>query len=146
MAAIEAIAEKNDGQEPEKTVADAKVGAVVGCTEPTASHTQVKTEGGGRKRKRHIFNAIRGQMEFYFGDANLSKDRFLRRYVEQDPCKYTYISLDNFVIVVVCRRAAGNISNVQQNQDTHTGCAANIDIAVQFTDAGIRRDWTQGSP
>ncbi|KAH8386831.1 hypothetical protein KR093_002817, partial [Drosophila rubida] len=48
---------------------------------------------GGRKRKRHLFNSIRAQMEFYFGDANLSKDRFLRRYVEQDP----YVPLDIFL-------------------------------------------------
>ncbi|EDW82415.1 uncharacterized protein Dwil_GK25140 [Drosophila willistoni] len=47
--------------------------------------TKAKKDDGGRKRKRHLYNAIRGQMEFYFGDANLSKDRFLRRHVEQDP-------------------------------------------------------------
>lgn len=41
-----------------------------------------------RKRKRHIFNAIRQQMEFYFSDANLAKDRFLKQLVEKDPCEY----------------------------------------------------------
>lgn len=40
-----------------------------------------------RKRKRHIFNAIRQQMEFYFSDANLAKDRFLKQLVEKDPCE-----------------------------------------------------------
>ncbi|ALC49164.1 CG42569 [Drosophila busckii] len=47
----------------------------------------------GRRRKRHLYNAIRAQMEFYFGDANLSKDRFLRRHVEQDP----FVPLDIFL-------------------------------------------------
>uniref|UniRef100_B5DTP5 Uncharacterized protein, isoform A n=1 Tax=Drosophila pseudoobscura pseudoobscura TaxID=46245 RepID=B5DTP5_DROPS len=32
-------------------------------------------------------------MEFYFGDANLTKDRFLRRYVDQDP----YVPLEIFL-------------------------------------------------
>ncbi|KAH8274225.1 hypothetical protein KR018_009076, partial [Drosophila ironensis] len=49
--------------------------------------------GGGRKRKRHLYNSIRAQMEFYFGDANLSKDRFLSRYVNQDP----YVPLELFL-------------------------------------------------
>lgn len=87
MAAKAVIAEENDGQEfkkPNSTVTEGE--AVVASTQSTVP-TSEKTDGGGRKRKRHIFNAIRGQMEFYFGDANLSKDRFLRRYIEKDPCK-----------------------------------------------------------
>lgn len=44
-----------------------------------------------RKRKRHIFNSIRQQMEFYFSDANLAKDRFLKQLVEKDPCEYCFI-------------------------------------------------------
>lgn len=40
-----------------------------------------------RKRKKQYFNAIRQQMEFYFGDANLSKDRFLNKLLATDPCK-----------------------------------------------------------
>ncbi|XP_055841511.1 la-related protein 7 [Episyrphus balteatus] len=40
---------------------------------------------GHRKRKRKFLNAIREQMEFYFGDANLSKDRFLMQLIAQDP-------------------------------------------------------------
>lgn len=56
-------------------------------TDGTVTLPTKSDRGGGRKRKRHLFNAIRTQMEFYFGDANLSKDRFLRKYVEQDPCR-----------------------------------------------------------
>ncbi|XP_011177357.2 la-related protein 7 [Zeugodacus cucurbitae] len=46
-----------------------------------------------RKRKRHHFNGIRAQMEFYFGDANLSKDRFLKQLIDKDP----YVPLDIFL-------------------------------------------------
>ncbi|EDW08050.1 la-related protein 7 [Drosophila mojavensis] len=93
MAAKAVIAEENDGQEfkkPNSTVTEGE--AVVASTQSTVP-TSEKTDGGGRKRKRHIFNAIRGQMEFYFGDANLSKDRFLRRYIEKDP----YVPLEIFL-------------------------------------------------
>lgn len=40
-----------------------------------------------RKRKKHYYNGIRAQMEFYFGDANLSKDRFLKQLIDKDPCE-----------------------------------------------------------
>lgn len=39
-----------------------------------------------RKRKKHYYNAIRNQMEFYFGDANLTKDRFLKQMIDKEPC------------------------------------------------------------
>lgn len=40
-----------------------------------------------RKRKKAKINEIRQQMEFYFSDANLSKDRFLNQLVANDPSK-----------------------------------------------------------
>lgn len=40
-----------------------------------------------RKRKKQFYNTIRNQMEFYFSDANLSKDRFLKKLIAEDPCK-----------------------------------------------------------
>lgn len=40
-----------------------------------------------RKRKKQFFNKIRKQMEFYFGDANLSKDRFLKKLLGENDCK-----------------------------------------------------------
>jgi len=84
------VPEKTDGQEVEKTNKadtgnDQAETRAAGALDVTTT-SSAKSDGGGRKRKRHLFNSIRGQMEFYFGDANLSKDRFLRRYVEQDPC------------------------------------------------------------
>lgn len=41
----------------------------------------------GRHRKKHLYNTILHQMEFYFSDSNLSKDRFLSQLISQDPCK-----------------------------------------------------------
>ncbi|XP_045768924.1 la-related protein 7 isoform X2 [Maniola jurtina] len=58
------------------------------------SHTDVsepptKHENNPRKRVRHrkkqIYENIMKQMEFYFSDANLSKDRFLGDLVKNDP-------------------------------------------------------------
>lgn len=139
MAAKAVVSEKHDGQEsdkPKSTDAEinqpetAAASIEVGAAPPPAKSDR----GGGRKRKRHLFNAIRTQMEFYFGDANLSKDRFLRRYVEQDPCKRIFIQTSfltsTYIVVTVFRRPARHISNIQQNQDAHTRCAANIHVVV----------------
>ena len=41
-----------------------------------------------RKRHRELHANILKQMEFYFGDANLSKDRYLSKLLYEDPCKY----------------------------------------------------------
>lgn len=41
-----------------------------------------------RKRKRLFYCMIRRQMEFYFGDANLSKDRFINKLLAVSECKY----------------------------------------------------------
>jgi La-related protein 7 len=40
-----------------------------------------------RHRKKHLYNAIREQMEFYFSDSNLSKDRFMSEALKLDECK-----------------------------------------------------------
>lgn len=48
-----------------------------------------------RKRKKQYYNAIRNQMEFYFGDANLSRDRFLKKLITEDPCKYEYKCIES---------------------------------------------------
>lgn len=41
-----------------------------------------------RKRKKQLYSKILQQMEFYFSDANLSKDRFLSDLTKKSPCKY----------------------------------------------------------
>lgn len=52
-----------------------------------------------RHRKKQKFNVIRQQIEFYFGDSNLSKDRFLKKLIDEDPCKsqHTYF---HFIILL----------------------------------------------
>lgn len=46
-----------------------------------------------RKRKKQIYNVIRQQMEFYFSNANLSKDRFLKKLIEDDTSKNIHLRL-----------------------------------------------------
>ncbi|XP_067635275.1 la-related protein 7-like [Eurosta solidaginis] len=45
------------------------------------------------KSKQYKYNAIREQMEFYFGDANLARDQFLRKLIDRDP----YVPLEKFL-------------------------------------------------
>lgn len=71
-----------------------------------------------RKRKKQYFSAIRQQMEFYFGDANLSKDRFLKNLIAANPCKYKYFMNDlnantNTKIYFYCRCSVGNVHEIQ---------------------------------
>lgn len=47
----------------------------------------------GRRRKKQLYKTVLDQMEFYFGDANLSKDRYLSQLVEDDP----YVPLEVFL-------------------------------------------------
>lgn len=49
---------------------------------------EVVPQKRGRHRKRQLYNAILQQMEFYFSDANISKDRFLAQLTSNDPCKF----------------------------------------------------------
>uniref|UniRef100_A0A6V7L5J3 La-related protein 7 n=1 Tax=Bracon brevicornis TaxID=1563983 RepID=A0A6V7L5J3_9HYME len=46
-----------------------------------------------RQRKKTLHAAILKQMEFYFGDANLSKDRFINNLIQNDP----WVNLDVFL-------------------------------------------------
>lgn len=45
------------------------------------------THKKGRHRKKQLYNSILQQMEFYFSDSNLTKDRFLTQLTKEDPCK-----------------------------------------------------------
>lgn len=47
------------------------------------------SRGKPRLRKKALHAAILKQMEFYFSDANLSKDRYLSELLKNNPCKYT---------------------------------------------------------
>lgn len=58
--------------------------------------TETSNKTGQRKprlRKKALHAAILKQMEFYFSDANLSKDRFLSNLIKNDP----YVSLSIFI-------------------------------------------------
>lgn len=54
------------------------------------SKQSAKTQNN-RRRKKQYYNRIRQQMEFYFGDANLSKDRYLNKLIAINPCKFEFI-------------------------------------------------------
>nr|KAG5707754.1 hypothetical protein BaRGS_003329 [Batillaria attramentaria] len=40
-----------------------------------------------------LLSAVKKQMEFYFGDANINKDRFMKQFVDSSPDGYLPISL-----------------------------------------------------
>lgn len=58
---------------------------------------ELKHDSSPRKRVRHrkkqLYENILKQMEFYFSDANLSKDRFLGEQVKNGP----YVPLEVFL-------------------------------------------------
>lgn len=50
-----------------------------------------------RKRKKALHTAIKNQMEFYFSDANLSKDRFMQNVIKDGPGNYiSYVIMLTF--------------------------------------------------
>lgn len=59
----------------------------------TTNKSSNVSRGKPRFRKKALHAAIRKQMEFYFSDANLNKDRFLSSLIKQDP----YIDLSVFI-------------------------------------------------
>lgn len=44
-----------------------------------------------RTRKKLLYASIRKLMEFYFSDANLSKDRYLATLIQENPCEYSFL-------------------------------------------------------
>lgn len=84
---------KKDISQQKESVKSDEVTQKIDNEELAATADLAECKKSYRKRKKHYFNAIRKQMEFYFGDANLTKDRFLRKLIDKDPCKWVYVCL-----------------------------------------------------
>uniref|UniRef100_A0A1B0FQW8 La-related protein 7 n=1 Tax=Glossina morsitans morsitans TaxID=37546 RepID=A0A1B0FQW8_GLOMM len=84
---------KKDISQQKESVKSDEVTQKIDNEELAATADLAECKKSYRKRKKHYFNAIRKQMEFYFGDANLTKDRFLRKLIDKDP----YVPLDLFL-------------------------------------------------
>uniref|UniRef100_A0AAG5DCZ0 La-related protein 7 n=1 Tax=Anopheles atroparvus TaxID=41427 RepID=A0AAG5DCZ0_ANOAO len=62
----------------------------------------------GRHRKKHKYNAIRKQIEFYFSDANLSKDRYMGQLMQKDP----FVPLEEFLKFNKIKALATNVEEI----------------------------------
>ncbi|XP_049835952.1 la-related protein 7 [Schistocerca gregaria] len=67
-----------------------------------------KPEDEVRRRKKRIYKALKNQMEFYFGDANLTKDKFLIDLIEKDK----YVDLAIFLRFNKIRSLTSNIEDI----------------------------------
>jgi len=70
---------------PVPQVQELKVDTIKRNNKSSVSH------GKPRLRKKALHASILKQMEFYFSDANLSKDRFLSELLKENSCKYTFL-------------------------------------------------------
>lgn len=61
-----------------------------------------------RKRKKQYYKRIRQQMEFYFGDSNLSKDRYLNKLIATNPCTY-FEENASFTLIGLCFARTKNV-------------------------------------
>lgn len=70
---------------PVPQVQELKVDTIKRNNKSSGSH------GKPRLRKKALHASILKQMEFYFSDANLNKDRFLSELLKTNPCKYIFL-------------------------------------------------------
>lgn len=83
-----------------------------GSTADPQPESIAKAKKRKRKRRlRHFYNAIREQIEFYFSDSNLSKDRFLQQLIgkSSDSSKrLSYCTFRSvcFIFVIVLHRCS----------------------------------------
>lgn len=69
-----------------------------------------------RHRKKQVYENIMKQMEFYFSDANLSKDRFLGDLVKKDP----FVPLSEFLKFNKIRSMTHDISDIVKSMKHST--------------------------
>lgn len=63
-----------------------------------------------RRRKKKLFKSIRDQMEFYFSDANLRKDRYMNELVQKD--KEQYVDLEVFLTFHKIRALTADVRDI----------------------------------
>lgn len=63
-----------------------------------------------RRRKKKLFKSIRDQMEFYFSDANLRKDRYMNELVQKD--KERYVDLEVFLTFHKIRALTADVKDI----------------------------------
>ncbi|KAJ8915852.1 hypothetical protein NQ315_004666 [Exocentrus adspersus] len=64
----------------------------------------------GRHRKKQLYNSILHQMEFYFSDSNLSKDRYLSQLISENP----YVDISVFLKFNKIRKLNCSIEDIQK--------------------------------
>ncbi|XP_044753555.1 la-related protein 7 [Coccinella septempunctata] len=68
------------------------------------------TSKKGRHRKKQLYKSILQQMEFYFSDSNLSKDRYLSQLIQENP----FVSLDEFLKFNKIRKLTLSIEDLRK--------------------------------
>lgn len=63
-----------------------------------------------RRRKKKLFKSIRDQMEFYFSDANLRKDRYMNELVMKD--EEGYVDLEVFLTFHKIRALTSDVKDI----------------------------------
>lgn len=81
---------------------------VESATTKHTSNVNASVKHKGRHRKKQKYNAIRSQMEFYFSDANLTKDRYLGQRIKEDP----FIPLEEFLKFNRIKQLADNVEDI----------------------------------
>lgn len=69
-----------------------------------------------RHRKKQLYENIMKQMEFYFSDANLSKDRYLGDLVKNDP----FVPISEFLKFNKIRSMTQDISDIVKSMKNST--------------------------
>lgn len=64
----------------------------------------------GRHRKKQLYKSILQQMEFYFSDSNLSKDRYLSQLIQEEP----FVNLNEFLKFNKIRKLTLSIDDLRK--------------------------------